>query len=261
MRLHSDGSVVVSATDLVGFLDCDHLATLELGKVKGIWDKPHHRKDPELELLRERGIEHEQRFLERPRGRADTSTSDPSRPRNVRRPPSRPPRLRPWLRCVAATTASSRPPSSMAAGLATRTSCSGSSGHQPSGRGATRWPTRSSPGPSRAVRCCRSASTPISSTTPGSRPGVVHVVTGDGHATAERLDDYTAYYRSVKARFELEVFGDAATPPGMRRRPRRIPTRSTTAASAPGTRSARTDGARTTISRSWPACRGPPPSA
>jgi uncharacterized protein len=88
MQRHSDGSVVVSATDLVGFLECDHLATLELGKVQGLWDKPHHRKDPELELLRERGIEHEQRFLERQRSDGKTivdlrSDPDPSAERSA----------------------------------------------------------------------------------------------------------------------------------------------------------------------------------
>ena len=95
----------------------------------------------------------------------------------------------------------------------------------------------------------------------GVAPEHVHVVTGDGVTHTERLDDYAAFYRSVKRRFEPEVFGDGGAPPATRRRPARIPTRSTTAASAPGTRSAWTDGARTTTSRSWPACRARRPSA
>ena len=62
-----DGIVIVSATDLVGYLACDHLATLELGRIEGLWERPPHRKDPELELLQQHGDEHEKAYLERHR--------------------------------------------------------------------------------------------------------------------------------------------------------------------------------------------------
>ncbi len=41
------GTLIVSATDLVGYLACDHLATLELGRVEGRWDKPDPQGRPD----------------------------------------------------------------------------------------------------------------------------------------------------------------------------------------------------------------------
>ena len=58
-----DGTLIVSATDLVGFLECDHLVTLELARAAGEIDKPF-RDDPQLELIRKRGFDHEQRYIE-----------------------------------------------------------------------------------------------------------------------------------------------------------------------------------------------------
>ena len=63
MQIHGDGTVVVSATDLVGFLECGHLTTLELGRIDNLWEKPHQRLDPEVVLLQERGDAHEAAFL------------------------------------------------------------------------------------------------------------------------------------------------------------------------------------------------------
>ena len=70
-----DGTLVVCATDLVGFLECDHLVTLELARARGEVEKPF-RDDPQLELIRQRGYEHERRYIEpssssRPHGRRD----------------------------------------------------------------------------------------------------------------------------------------------------------------------------------------------
>ncbi len=58
-----DGAVVYSATDLVGYLECEHLTTLERAVIGKLVNRPR-REDPELEVLQERGIEHEQRYLE-----------------------------------------------------------------------------------------------------------------------------------------------------------------------------------------------------
>ncbi|MBA3779864.1 MAG: hypothetical protein H0X16_11325, partial [Chloroflexi bacterium] len=60
-----DGQPVFSATDLVGFLACDHLTQLERAAVSG--ERPGgrpHRDDPVLDTIRQRGFEHEQRFLD-----------------------------------------------------------------------------------------------------------------------------------------------------------------------------------------------------
>src|SRR5262245_47565728 len=57
-----DGRPVFSATDLVGFLACDHLVALELAALNRLIERPI-REDPELDLIQQRGLEHEQRYL------------------------------------------------------------------------------------------------------------------------------------------------------------------------------------------------------
>lgn len=61
---HLDGTLVLSATDLVGYLACDHLATLELGRVAGLWERPHRRDDPTIEIIQEKGDLHERAYLD-----------------------------------------------------------------------------------------------------------------------------------------------------------------------------------------------------
>jgi predicted RecB family nuclease len=58
-----DGRTVYAATDLVGFLECEHLTALERSALVDLVERPV-RDDPELAVLRDRGIEHEHRFLE-----------------------------------------------------------------------------------------------------------------------------------------------------------------------------------------------------
>ena len=55
--------LIVSATDLVGFLECGHLSNLDRAMVQGLISKPNRDDDPALELLRWRGGEHEKRFI------------------------------------------------------------------------------------------------------------------------------------------------------------------------------------------------------
>lgn len=57
-----DGQAVYSATDLVGYLECEHLTALERAALAGLVKRPHI-DDPELDVLRRRGEEHEQRYL------------------------------------------------------------------------------------------------------------------------------------------------------------------------------------------------------
>jgi predicted RecB family nuclease len=59
-----DGRPVYAATDLVGFLSCGHLTDLERSALAGLVRKPI-RDDPELDLIAERGKEHEQDYIER----------------------------------------------------------------------------------------------------------------------------------------------------------------------------------------------------
>src|SRR6185436_13557017 len=57
-----DGQPVFSATDLVGFLACEHLTALELAATARLVKRPI-RDDAELEVLQQRGMDHEQRYL------------------------------------------------------------------------------------------------------------------------------------------------------------------------------------------------------
>ncbi len=57
-----EGKLIVSATDLVGFLACGHLTHLERAAAAGLIAKPH-REDPEVELLQRRGGMHEDRYI------------------------------------------------------------------------------------------------------------------------------------------------------------------------------------------------------
>ena len=58
-----DGRPVYAATDLVGYLACDHRLALERAALVGLVEKPI-RNDPTIDLIAKRGIEHEQRYLE-----------------------------------------------------------------------------------------------------------------------------------------------------------------------------------------------------
>jgi hypothetical protein len=57
-----DGQSIYSATDLVGYQACEHLAALERAALAGLVPVPN-RRDHELEIIQKRGFEHEQRSL------------------------------------------------------------------------------------------------------------------------------------------------------------------------------------------------------
>ena len=61
MQLIGD-TPVFAATDLVGFLACEHLVGLELAAMRGLVARPD-RTDPEIDLIAKRGFEHEARYL------------------------------------------------------------------------------------------------------------------------------------------------------------------------------------------------------
>ena len=50
-----NGIIHLSASDLVGHLNCNHLSTLDIQVASGMLAKPD-RYDPLLEILRERGL-------------------------------------------------------------------------------------------------------------------------------------------------------------------------------------------------------------
>ncbi len=57
-----DGRPVYAATDLVAYLACEHLTQLERAALADLVKRPM-RDDPELDVIRKRGFEHERRFL------------------------------------------------------------------------------------------------------------------------------------------------------------------------------------------------------
>ena len=57
-----DGRPVYAATDLVAYLACEHLTQLERSAMADLVKRPM-RDDPELDIIRKRGFEHEKRFL------------------------------------------------------------------------------------------------------------------------------------------------------------------------------------------------------
>ena len=58
-----ENRLTYSATDLVGFLECGHLTSLERAALSGHLERPE-RTDPVLDRIAQRGLLHEERFLE-----------------------------------------------------------------------------------------------------------------------------------------------------------------------------------------------------
>ena len=57
-----EGRLIVSPSDLTGFLECEHLTQQELAAARGEIPRPE-RDDPMLDMLSRRGLEHEGRYL------------------------------------------------------------------------------------------------------------------------------------------------------------------------------------------------------
>ena len=208
-----DGTVIVSATDLVGFLECSHLTSLELGRIDELWDKPHQRLDPEVVLLQERGDAHEAAFLERLRG--EGRSIHVLAKEGLTTPES--------LRAAEAETMDA-----MRRGVDViyqATFFDGRwRGHAdfllrvdgPSDLGTWHYEVadtklaRSVKGSALLQVCVYSDRL---ETVQGRRPEHIHVVTGDSQTHTLRLDDFAAFYRAVKQRFEERVFGAGRSDP------------------------------------------------
>ena len=213
MQLVGD-DIIVSATDLVGFLECGHLTTLELGRVDGLWEKPHQRADPEVVLLQERGDAHELAYLERLRAEGRSvhiGTKDGL---------TTPDRL---AAAEADTIAAMRGGVDVVyqatlfdgrwrghADFLLKVDGTSDLGDWHYEVADTKL-ARSVKGSALLQVCVYSDRLAM---VQGRRPERIHVVTGDSVTHTLRLDDFGAFYRAVKARFEERVFGAgrAATP-------------------------------------------------
>src|SRR5260370_15193376 len=72
-----DVHVILSASDLTGFLECTHLTQQEMAATRGEIERPE-RSDPELELITRLGTEHEERQLARYRDEGKSVVAMPS---------------------------------------------------------------------------------------------------------------------------------------------------------------------------------------
>lgn len=210
MQRHEDGTLVVSATDLVGFLECDHLVTLEQARARGEIEKPFHF-DPQLELLRKRGYAHEQAEIARLTAAGRTVVE------MTQRDPKSPDELR---------SAEAETLAAMRAGTDIIFQATVFDGHW---RGHPDFLVRREGRPSRLgpwsydvadtklashvkaaaiLQMCVYAD--LLTRLQGVPPEFLTVVTGDASTHPYRYDDYAAYYRAAKARFETRVFGSGA---------------------------------------------------
>jgi hypothetical protein len=80
----SNSAIELSASDLVGHLNCRHLTNLDLAVADG-WLKKPQVWDPLLDVLRERGARHEKEFIGHPlnAGHRPTVVNGPSSDRTA----------------------------------------------------------------------------------------------------------------------------------------------------------------------------------
>ena len=248
MQRHADGSVVVSATDLVGFLECGHLTTLELGRLDGLWEKPHQRTDPEVVLLQERGDAHELAYLERLRAAGKSihvGTKDGL---------TTPERLR---------AAEDATIAAMHHGFDVIYQATLFDGRW---RGHADFLLRVDGDSELGDWHYEVADTKLARSVKGSallqvcvysdrlervqgrRPARIHVVTGDSETHTLRLEDFAAFYRAVRSRFEERVFGAVRLDP-----PATYPDPVDHCRVCAWFPSCMPGAGRTTIRRSWPA--------
>ena len=214
MQKHADGTIVVSATDLVGYLACDHLASLELERIAGLREKPE-RYDPELELLQERGDRHEHEYLERLRAAGRTIVEIPADLRSARTPDE-----------LAAAAAATRVAMEAGAEVVFQATFFDGRwrGHadfliraeRPSRLGAWSYDVADTKlarhvKASALIQMCVYAD--LLERVQGVPPETLTVVTGDGQSHDHRFADFAAFHRLVKARFEDRVFGPPAATP------------------------------------------------
>src|SRR3989454_2277366 len=204
-----DGRLIVSPSDLTGFLECEHLTQQELAAARGEIERPE-RKDPELEVLTRRGLEHEARHL------ASLRTGN----RRVVESPS------PEGPTPAFPQAHAHTTPAMSEGVDVISQGTFFDGRwrchpdfllrvdRPSKLGAYSYEVADAKLARKAkaaavLQCCVYAEQVA--TVQGVEPEQIRLILGDGTQEDLRLKDYGAYYRSVKRQFEETVFAPAMT--------------------------------------------------
>ena len=203
------GHLTLSPSDLNDYVECAHLTTLALEVAKGSRARPHVA-DEQAELLRRKGEEHERAHLERLRaeGRAIVEIELGE----------------PWdFEAAAARTAQAMRDGAEVITQATfvdgrwrgradfllkvdRQTKLGAWGYEPLDAKLAR-----AEKPTYVLQLCF-YSDGIAAVQ-GSPPEHMHVLLGVGEQRALRYDDFAAYYRRVRGRFEAAIAGPAATEP------------------------------------------------
>src|SRR5437762_701633 len=199
-----DGRLIVSPSDLTGFLECEHLTQQELTAARGEIERPE-RKDPELEVLTRRGLEHEARHL------ASLRTGH----RRVVEFPF------PDGTTAGLTQAHAQTIAAMSEGVDVIYQGTFFDGRwlchpdflrrvdRPSKLGAYSYEVADAKLARKAkaaavLQCCVYAEQVAA--VQGVEPEHIQLILGDGSEEELRLKDYAAYYRSVKRQFEETVF-------------------------------------------------------
>ena len=209
-----DAALVLSATDLVGYLACDHLATLELGRVAGLWERPHRRDDPTIELIQAKGDLHEADYLDRLRSEGRTVVEIEKQDL----------RTSAALRAAAAETVAA-----MRAGADVVYQATFFDGRW-RGHADFLFKRADRPSPAFGAWSYDVADTKLARSVKagavlqlcvyaglleqvqGIAPEFLTVVTGDRESHLYRADEFAAYFRYVRARFDERVVRDAADP-------------------------------------------------
>src|SRR5438128_3075516 len=202
-----DGRLIVSPSDLTSFLECEHLTQQELAAARGEIERPE-RKDPELEVLTRRGLEHDARHL------ASLQTGH----RRVVEFPF------PDGTTAALTQAHAQTIAAMSEGVEVIYQGTFFDGRwrchpdfllrvdRPSKLGAYSYEVADAKLARKAkaaavLQCCVYAEQVAA--VQGVETEHITLILGDGTEEELRLTDYAAYYRSVKRQFEETVFAPA----------------------------------------------------
>src|SRR5205807_1093834 len=205
-----DGRLIVSPSDLTGFLECEHLTQQELAAARGEIERPE-RKDPELEVLTRRGLEHEARHLASLRSSHQRVVEFPFPDGTI----------------AGLTEAHNQTVAVMREGVHVIYQGTFFDGRwrchpdfllrvdRPSKLGAYSYEVADAKLARKAkaaavLQCCVYAEQVAA--VQGIEPEHITLILGDGTEEELRLKDYAAYYRSVKRRFEEVVFPTPTSP-------------------------------------------------
>lgn len=207
----SEGRLITSATDLVGFLLCNHLTALDLQVAGGAPIAPLTADDPQLAVVAARGLEHEAAHLQQLRGAGRTiveiGTAETSLASLRAREAETLSALVAGTDVVfQATFLDERLPSHAWRGhsdFVTKVpgvSHFGNYAYEPEDTKLARHVS-----PSAVLQLCQYAEQ--LERLQGSAPENIHVVLGDGERVSIRLADVASYYRAARSRFLDRALG------------------------------------------------------